>query len=163
MAVLLLPSAIPLKEALFRPETGFLFFRHGKVFFEQYFSFNTITMKALFRKFILALVLVGFSGQGYSQQKHAKRRKELRYLFFANGGFNAYFDDGTVVGCPRCDFMRSNIWQMWKRKPEARYKVLPDGSLLINGQYREHPVYEPGAADGWALIDYKWYTRPLQE
>jgi len=85
-----------------------------------------------------------------------KSKKELRYLFFSNGGIVGYFDDGTIAGCPRCDFMKSNIVNMFEKEPTGTYTVEADGSLLINGTEKETPVYNSNDYDGWALIDYKW-------
>lgn len=92
-----------------------------------------------------------------------KSKRELRYLYFANGGIVGYFDDGTVTGCPRCDFCRSNIIAMFDEKPYGTYTVQPDGSLLIDGHNKEFPEYDETMPDGWALIDYKWYIKPPQE
>lgn len=90
-------------------------------------------------------------------------KKELRYLYFANGGIRGYFDDGTIVGCPRCDFCKSNIQTMFGEKPMGTYIVEDDGTLVINGNEKEHPEYKSSDYDGWALIDYKWYIKPPQD
>lgn len=89
-------------------------------------------------------------------------KKELRYLFFANGGIRGYFDDGTIVGCPRCDFCKSNIEAMFNEKPIGTYIVEEDGTLVIDGSEKENPEYRNSDYDGWALIDYKWYIKPPQ-
>jgi hypothetical protein len=91
-----------------------------------------------------------------------KKKRELRYLFFANGGVIGYFNDGTVVGCAKCDFCRSNILQMFKEKPFQKYIVESDGSLLIDGVEKIIPVFNNTQFDEWALIDYKWYIKPPQ-
>jgi hypothetical protein len=120
------------------------------------------TLKALY----LLLLAIGLNDSlvpSAHAQTRKNPRKELRYLFFANGGLVAYFDDGSVVGCPRCDFSRSNIWSLWDAKPHARYQVLRDGRLLVNGTSKESPIYRRGDPDGWALINYKWYIKPPQE
>ncbi|TDQ06237.1 hypothetical protein [Pedobacter metabolipauper] len=83
--------------------------------------------------------------------------KKLRYLYFANGGIIGYYNDGTVVGCPRCDFNASNVAAMMHKKPHAKYTVEPGGILLINGTDQEVPMSE---ADGWAMVDYKWHINP---
>ncbi|MCC6515207.1 MAG: hypothetical protein IT275_02530 [Chitinophagales bacterium] len=90
-----------------------------------------------------------------------KNKKELRYLYHANGGIIGYFSDGTIVGCPRCDFCRSNIQAMFNDKPHSTYEVMSDGSLLINNSDREFPSYNDD--NGWALIDYKWNEKVPQE
>ncbi len=89
-----------------------------------------------------------------------RNKKELRYLYHANGRLIGYFDDGTIVGCPRCDFMRINILALFKEKVMGTYEVQNDGSLLINNSEREFPNYNDD--NGWALIDFKWYEKVPQ-
>jgi len=102
------------------------------------------------------------SQQPQIQEQKSKRSRELRYLFFANGGIVGYFDDGTITGCPRCDFCKSNILGMFNKEPHGTYIVQTDGSLLINGTDKEVPTYSNADVDGWALIDYKWFIKPPQ-
>lgn len=90
-----------------------------------------------------------------------KKSRELRYLFAANGGMVGYFNDGTLVSCPRCDFIRTNILQMFNMEPMGTYKVLEDGSLLINESTREFPNYKDDRS--WVLIDYKWNEKVPQD
>jgi ferredoxin len=87
-------------------------------------------------------------------------KKELRYLYYANGGVVVYFDDGTIVGCPRCDFCRTTILAMFNDKPHSTYAVQGDGSLLINNSAREFPNHSKDP--GWALIAYKWLEKVPQ-
>lgn len=94
------------------------------------------------------------------KQRVKENKKELRYLYYANGGLRGYFDDGTIVGCPRCDFCRSSILAMFDEKPMGTYKVQSDGSLLVNNSEREFPKYNND--NGWALIDYKWNEKVPQ-
>ena len=95
-------------------------------------------------------------------QKVAKpiNKKELRYLYHANGGMLLYFNDGTIVGCPRCDFIKSNIVASFSAEPDGTYTVEEDGSLLINNNDKEFPNYNED--NGWALIDYKWNKKVPQ-
>ena len=83
--------------------------------------------------------------------------KQLRYLFFANGGLIGYYNDGTVTGCPRCDFNAGNVAAMINKKPHGMYSIESGGTLLINGTQKEIPNK---VTEGWALIDYKWYVKP---
>lgn len=87
-----------------------------------------------------------------------KIKKKLRYLYYSNGGIRGYFDDGTVVGCPRCDLIESNVLNLYNEKPIGKYKVLDDGSLFVNNSEQEFPNYNED--NGWALIDYKWHEKP---
>ena len=87
-------------------------------------------------------------------------KKELRYLYHANGGLTGFFDDGTIVGCPRCDFCRPNILILFNEEPTGTYEVQPDGSLLINNSAKKIPDYKDD--NGWALVDYKWNKKVPQ-
>ncbi|RYE51684.1 MAG: hypothetical protein EOP48_17885 [Sphingobacteriales bacterium] len=105
------------------------------------------------------------SKKNESQSATSKKslKKELRYVYYANGGLIAYFNDGTVTGCPRCDLMRSNLAAMFNDKPHATYTVQKDGSLLVNGTDRMYPSANASNGDHWALIDYKWIEKPVQD
>jgi hypothetical protein len=89
------------------------------------------------------------------------KKRELRYLYFSNGGIIAYFNDGTIAGCPRCDFIRSNVYAMFQAKTFATYTVEPDGSLLVDKTDRRIP--DPLEDEGWALVDYEWHTKVPKE
>lgn len=91
-----------------------------------------------------------------SNKIQKKNPKELRYLFAANGGMLGYLTDGTVVGCPKCDFITNNIKKVLKWHKAGTYKVQMDGSLLVNGSEELFPNTE----DGWVLIDYEWQSKP---
>lgn len=93
-------------------------------------------------------------------QTNIKQKKKLRYLYYANGGIRGYFEDGTIVGCPRCDFCRSNIMAMYNEKPLGTFKVQSNGSLLINNSEKEFPNYKDD--NGWVLIDYVWNEKVPQ-
>ena len=86
-----------------------------------------------------------------SNSKNVKNKKELVYLFTANGGMVGYFSDGTVVGCPRCDFCRSNILAMFKEKPMGTWDLKKPEDFIS---------YE--ADKGWVLINYKWKEKVPQ-
>lgn len=101
--------------------------------------------------------------QSKSKTEVKRFKKELRYLQFSNGGIRGYFDDGTIVGCPRCDLCKSNIEAMLSQKPMATYIVKNDGTLIIDGNESEKPEYKNSDFNEWALIDYKWYVKPIQD
>jgi hypothetical protein len=83
--------------------------------------------------------------------KDNKQNKELVYLFTANGGVVGYFSDGSVVGCPRCDFCRTNILVMFKEKPMGKWDLKkPLGFVSDEGD------------NGWVLINYKWKEKVPQ-
>lgn len=83
-----------------------------------------------------------------------KEGRKIRYLFMANGGIIAYFDDGTVVGCPRCEL---DVEALYNLKPHSTYIVEEDGILLVGGQRREIPfIARKGEWQDWIMIDYKW-------
>lgn len=82
---------------------------------------------------------------------HQKQQKKLVYLYTANGGMVGYYDDGTVVGCPRCDFCRSNILAMLKVKPMGKWDLKKPDDFI---SYEED--------NGWVLINYKWKEKVPQ-
>ncbi len=75
----------------------------------------------------------------------ATNKKELRYLFYDNGGIIGYFNDGTKAGCPRCDFCKSNVDELFAQESMGTYT---DEEVL-------NEINENGT-EGWALIDYEW-------
>ncbi len=83
--------------------------------------------------------------------KQKKQEKKLVYLFTANGGMVGYYDDGSVVGCPRCDFCRSNILAMLKEKPMGKWDLKKPDDFIS---------YEDDK--GWVLINYKWKEKVPQ-
>lgn len=83
--------------------------------------------------------------------KTYKKQKELVYLYRANGGMIGYFSDGTVVGCPKCDFCRSNILAMFKEKPMRKWDLKTPTDFV---------PYEKD--NGWVLINYKWQEKVPQ-
>ena len=101
-------------------------------------------------------VLLKSTKETKKKVSQAPKVRRLRYLFFANGGMVGYYSDGTVVGCPRCDFNASNVKAMLHEKPYARYTIEPGGVLVIKSNQKETPAPE----NGWALINYKWYIKP---
>jgi hypothetical protein len=88
-------------------------------------------------------------------QPENKKTRKLRYLYFANGGLVGYFDDGTISGCPRCDFASQNVKALYTIKPHMKYTI-EKGYLLVDGSQREYPKGNPSVGEGWAMIDYKW-------
>ncbi len=90
------------------------------------------------------------SEEGENEQE-AEAEKELRYLFFGNGGLVGYFSDGTKAGCPRCDFCKSNIEELFAQESMGAYT----NEEVVN-------EINEGGTEGWALIDYKWKIKVPQ-
>lgn len=76
-------------------------------------------------------------------------KKELVYLYTANGGMVGYFNDGSVVGCPRCDFCKSNILSMFKEKPMSSWDL------------KQPDDYDPND-NSWVLVNYEWKEKVPQ-
>ena len=88
-----------------------------------------------------------------TNNKIIKTKRELKHLFFSNGGLIAYFSDGTKVACERCDFIKSNIESMFKKKPIEYYS----NDEILN------EIKENGKV-GWAVVDYKWNIKvPIEQ
>jgi hypothetical protein len=52
----------------------------------------------------------------------------------------AYFDDGTIITCPRCDTKENveNIQSNLSDEPVQTYELKDDGSLLTAGNMNIH-------------------------
>lgn len=80
------------------------------------------------------------------------QERNLRFLFFANGGLIGYFSDGTIAGCPRCDLIKENITALHNKEPHSKFKVEngfliseSNDSILINSMTNRE----------WAIIEYE--------
>ena len=112
---------------------------------------------------IIFLIIILFSASVNAQGKYKKKitnkslatniiqKKELVYLFTSNGGMVGYYSDGTVVACPRCDFSKSNILAMCKKKPMGKWNLKKPDDFI---SYEED--------NGWVLINYKWKEKVPQ-
>ena len=90
----------------------------------------------------------------------SSNQRQLRYVFYANGGLRLFFKDGSIAGCPQCELLVSNL-KLENYTSENffsdRYTVEADGSLLIGGTDREFPMeVGPAGEHEWAMIDYRW-------
>lgn len=128
-------------------------------------------MKKLFILLLSIVIVTAFNNNNVIAQKtksnntktSSKKKRNLRYVFYANGGLLGYFNDGTVAGCPRCEFDKENLEVLFKTKPSKKYKVRPDGSLLVDGVAVEHPSKKVNqAGEHWPLIDYVWNEKVPQ-
>ena len=82
--------------------------------------------------------------------------RKVRYLYYSNGGFVAYYSDGTSIGCPRCDYQFTDPNELKPDENTSTYTVQSDGSLLVDGSYVVVPKNSPDdVGEGWAIIDYK--------
>jgi len=87
-----------------------------------------------------------------SIKEEKENKRKLQYLFSANGGLIGYFNDGSIVGCPRCDLIRENVKNLYKQKSNGSFTVNNDGTLNVKGSGKVDPKSE----DGWVMINYKW-------
>lgn len=92
-----------------------------------------------------------------------QKSRKLKFLYYSPVGLRAYFDDGTIIACPRCELTKENI-QTIKRtvvdKSDQKYIIETDGSLLIDGWKHEYPsVNKDENFEGWAMINYKWHVK----
>lgn len=89
------------------------------------------------------------------QKSEKEYKRELRYLYYSNGGLVGYFNDGTIAGCPRCDLLKSNVDQLYLEKTFNTYTE-KNGVLQIKGGEFEYPKKNnESGSDGWAMINYK--------
>lgn len=86
-----------------------------------------------------------------SNQIEVDENKKLQFLFYSNGGLIGYYDDGTIVGCPRCDLMDENIKAMKSKKPHSRFKIIDD--FLISEQGDTISI-KSMKDNEWAIVNY---------
>jgi len=84
---------------------------------------------------------------------------KLIHIFYSNGGILAFYNDGTVTGCPQCDLDENNIELLKSKESFATYTV-NDKSIWIkykNGDKSEMKFYVEGEiSDDWAMKDGEW-------
>lgn len=81
-----------------------------------------------------------------------KENRQLQFLYFSNGGLIGYFDDGTIVGCPRCDLMNDNIEAIKTREPHSKFKI--ENGILISEQGDSVSINSMRNNE-WAIVNYK--------
>lgn len=88
--------------------------------------------------------------------------KKLQYLLESNAGMLGFYDDSTVVSCPRCDFNESNVKLMATKKSIAKFNVVDDYiKAIINGGEQRFMLYEEGKVDTqWVMFNFKWIRKP---
>ncbi|HRI47865.1 MAG TPA: hypothetical protein PK559_12230, partial [Ignavibacteriaceae bacterium] len=84
--------------------------------------------------------------------------RKLRYLYFSNSGLVGYFNDKTVVFCPKCDLFIENIDGLFLKTPNSHYKIKENGDLynLENNETISPTNDENFNGYGWAIINYSW-------
>jgi hypothetical protein len=87
-------------------------------------------------------------------------QKKIKYLIASNDGLAAFFDDLTVAGCPRCDYIDKNIEALYEIKPHSVYSEF-ETYLLIDGKNKE-PLYDESGKinEDFAIINYKAIRTP---
>ena len=97
-----------------------------------------------------------------TKNSHKSKNRKLRYLYYSNGGLRAYFNDGSIIDCSRCNLTKENIQFLQNdtvEKPIQSYTIEKDGSLLVDGWKHEYPVVNKEEKyEGWAMINYKWFV-----
>lgn len=94
--------------------------------------------------------------------EQSKNRK-LRFLYYSKLGLRAYYNDGSVIDCPRCELTQENVLSIQnntKEKGVLTYVIENDGNLLVDGWKHEYPVVNKDENfEGWAMINYKWFVK----
>ncbi len=76
--------------------------------------------------------------------------KKLMYLYYANAGLWAFYDDGTYTKCSQCDLSQQNIKNMHDEEPTGKYNIL--GARLVT----ESNEFSFDEGNSWAMIYYEW-------
>ncbi|MEZ7498347.1 hypothetical protein QO200_06310 [Flavobacterium sp. Arc3] len=94
--------------------------------------------------------------------EQSKNRK-LRFLYYSKQGLRAYYNDGSVIDCPRCELTQENVLSIQNNTEEKgvlTYVIEKDGNLLVDGWKHEYPVVNMNENfEGWAMINYKWFVK----
>jgi len=109
------------------------------------FKKNTILTKFISKSLLDKKANIVINSVNKTNNKIVKTNRELRHLFFSNGGLIAYYNDGTTVACERCELNKNNLEMMFKIKPVENYS----NDEILN------EIKENGK-EGWAVVDYKW-------
>ena len=88
------------------------------------------------------------------QKNDREITKRIQFLWCSNAGYNAYFDDGTISGCGRCDCPESDYIKV-ADLDFAKYKILPNGNLEDEEGEIIIPIKpKQDDYDGWVIINY---------
>ena len=84
-------------------------------------------------------------------------------MYYSKQGLRAYYNDGSVIDCPRCELTQENVLSIQNNTEEKgvqTYVIEKDGNLLVDGWKHEYPVVNKKENfEGWAMINYKWYVK----
>ncbi|SEA21475.1 hypothetical protein SAMN05443667_102352 [Flavobacterium gillisiae] len=98
-----------------------------------------------------------------TNNKEKSKIRKLRFLYYSNVSLRAYFDDGSIIDCPRCKLTKENVLSLQNNTAEKAvqtYVIEKDGSLLVDGWKYEYPsVNKDEDYEGWAMINYKWHVK----
>lgn len=84
--------------------------------------------------------------------KKMTQERNLRFLFYANGGLIGYFNDGTISGCTSCDLNKDNITSLYTKDPHAQFKV--EKGFLIS-ELNDTILIDSMTINEWAIIEYE--------
>lgn len=95
----------------------------------------------------LALVFFAFKGPSHTEKK-------LKYLQATNAGLLGYFDNGSIVACPKCDFTQSNVDILYHQESVGSWdkNKTPESFMLDQN--------DPDLKSSWVMVDYGWVTLP---
>lgn len=98
-----------------------------------------------------------------TNNKEQSKNRKLRFLYYSKLGLRAYYNDGSVIDCPRCELTQENVLSIQnntKEKGVQTYVIEKDGNLLVDGWKHEYPVVNKKENfEGWAMINYKWHVK----
>ena len=98
-----------------------------------------------------------------TNNKEQSTNRKLRFLYYSKLGLRAYYNDGSVIDCPRCELTQENVLSIQnntKEKGVQTYVIENDGNLLVDGWKHEYPVVNKKENfEGWAMINYKWFVK----
>lgn len=87
------------------------------------------------------------------------KNRQLRHVFYSNGGVLAFYSDGTVTGCPQCDLDKDHIESLKEKDSFATYTSNKTGIVVQynNGSKSEMQFYVDGEiSEDLAMRDGEW-------
>ena len=86
-----------------------------------------------------------------------KTNKKIRYLLYNEVGLLAFYNDFSIVECPKCELNRLNVKNLKNMDVLGYYDVQSDGQLTAGTVVFNPQEFEENGVKRWAVIDYFWY------
>ncbi len=106
------------------------------------------------KKTLSIIVIIILVVRVFLFMRNLPNERKLQYVRASNAGILGYFNDGTYVGCPKCDFIEQNM------------EVIYEGKSIGTWDSRKNPdsfdedQNNSDLKSDWVMVNYEWVTRP---